>query len=268
MIILFPCLCIKIRNSIKVNIKPIAEIELIVFPKSKVFLKVLNKESKPELNYNLKILTQDNSMSCSYTKQVSLSSDIWYRVEFPDDVNNNCILSLTATTDASVSAQIKRNESYNYTHTDYLGYFEIVGLLAKSNDLVRIAAYVRNSGCFAETNVPVGSQDIEIYLSPLPRIFGRVSLEYSGNPATNFSVSISNWKTVAFHNDEGKFSVNMSSNRRQGTNFIYVTSTGYASKKIYFDFIKNKACDLGEIILSGKPATITGRVVNQKWKTT
>ncbi len=295
-------------KSMKVNKGAVAEIELIVLPKSKVFLKVCDEKKQPVLNYKLDVMVQDERGSDSYKKQVSLSSDTWYRVTIPE-IDNNGKLSLTATAndekvaatngvilvagetnfitmilssesqisgfvyypdespaiDAWLSANVISNDSFKYAYTDYLGYFEIAGLLAKSNDNIEIYVSDKTRSYKAETNVLFGSQDVEIYLSPLPKIFGRVSLDYSDNPATNFTISINNWKTVAFRNDEGKFSVNMSSNR-QGTNFIYITSAGYAPKKVYFDFIKNKACNLGEIILAGKPVTITGRVVDQNGK--
>ena len=191
------------------------------------------------------------------TMVLSSKSQISGFVYYPDD---------SPAIDAWISANVAGNDSYQNAHTDYLGYFEIAGLTAKSNDIIEVRASDKSRNYEAETNLLFGTQDAEIYLSPLPKIFGNVSLDYSDNPATNFTISICNWKTVAFHNNEGKFSINMSSGSRLGTNFIYIASAGYAPQKVYFDFIKNKACNLGEIILSGKPATITGRVTDQNGK--
>ncbi len=295
-------------KSMKVNKGAVAEIELIVWPKSKVFLKICDEKKQPILNYKLDVMVEDERGSDSYSKQVSLSSDNWYCVTIPY-VDNNGKLSLTAITDdekiaatnevilvagetnfitmvlssesqingfvyypddspaidAWVSANIVSNESYKDVHTDYLGYFEIAGLTAKSNDMIEVRVGDKPGNYEAETNLPLGAQNVEIYLSPRPKIFGRVSLDYSDNPATNFTVSIGGWNTRAFHNKEGEFSITLSSDRL-GTNFIYITSAGYAPQKVYFNFMKNKACNLGEIILAGKPATITGRVTDQNGK--
>jgi CYTH domain-containing protein len=295
-------------KTIKVNIGAVTETELIVLPKSKVFLKIKDEKVNPVLNYKLNVMAEDERGSDSYSKQVLLSTDSWYHVNIPE-VDNNGKLSLTAIADdekiaatneiilvagetnfitmvlssksqisgfvyypdespaidAWISANVAGNVSYRNAHTDYLGYFEFIGLSVKSNDIIEVSVSDKTGNYEAETNLPLGAQDVEIYLSPPPKIFGNVSLDYSDNPATNFTISIGGWKTVAFHNNEGKFSINLSSDRL-GTNFIYITSAGYAPRKIYFDFIKNKACNLGEIILSGKPATITGRVVDQNEK--
>ena len=102
---------------------------------------------------------------------------------------------------------------------------------------------------------------------PEPKIVkGRVCIETSDNPSTNFNIGLynNNYDKKNFISENGKFS--LPANTRPRVNWkkgkLYAYIEGYAPATVEFDFDGAGICDVGDIIVSEKPGTIKGRVID------
>lgn len=152
--------------------------------------------------------------------------------------------------------------------TDHLGYFEILGteLNFEKNKNIKLRIYYDKSDI--ETNVVVGTDDIEWNLPQQRKIVGSVYI--NDFPATNFSIGlIGEWNAnqetrSSFRNNNGNFSMIFPSYYKGDGGKVRAYVTGYAPESIDFSFDNSKICDVGKIIVSDLPADINGRVVNHE----
>jgi len=165
--------------------------------------------------------------------------------------------------DKDVWAFLPEGGNASIGKSDHLGYFEIKNLGVKPGDEIKLRLNYLNN--YYETNVLAGSTDIE-WVMPAPKIItGRVCLENSQTPATNFFLGLGAVyarQYTAIDSDNGTFKmyVKTTTNGEKGKIFAHVA--GYTPACAEFNFNDGNICNIGDIILEGKNGTIKGRVID------
>ena len=162
--------------------------------------------------------------------------------------------------DKDVWASLPQGGNASIGKSDHLGYFEIKNFGVKPGDEIQLR--LNYLGNYYETNVPVGTTDIE-WVLPEPRILvGRVCIENSNTPATNFGIGVGFvGNNDQFVSKNGEFKINMG-NDYSDSGKIFAKVKGYSPKSVKYNFNGEKLCDVGNIILDGKPGIIKGRVID------
>jgi len=170
--------------------------------------------------------------------------------------------------DKPVWARQLQNKKSGHGISDHLGYFEITGMDVKNGEKIELSTYHANIR--PKTNVFAGVDNIE-WILPEPKIIkGRVCIETSDNPATNFSVGLfNNYNKKSFISENGRFAFPANKSHRakwqKGKICAYVE--GYTPATVEFDFEDSGICDVGDIIVNEKPGTIKGRVIDDSGNT-
>ncbi len=163
--------------------------------------------------------------------------------------------------DKSIWARQEKDTSHG--SSDHLGYFEITGMNIKKGTEVKLNT--SHANIQLETNVLAGVDNIEWVLREPKIIKGRVCIETSDNPATNFNIGLYNdYNKKNFISENGKFSLpaNKNSNMKWQKGKLYAYIEGYAPATVEFDFDGSGICDVGDIIVNEKTGTIKGRVID------
>ena len=157
----------------------------------------------------------------------------------------------------------RQEKESSSARSDHLGYFEITGANIKKGNQIKLN--VDHANIRSETNVIAGADNIE-WVLPEPKIIkGRVCIETTDNPATNFSIGLyNNYQKKNFISENGNFSLtaNNNSNEDWKNGEIRAYIDGYAPATVKFDFDGLNICDVGDIIINEKPGTIKGRVID------
>ena len=167
---------------------------------------------------------------------------------------------MTPVIDSLISVTAK--SKYSNFQTDYLGYFEIIGMNLKKATPVELLIW--KDRISYTTNVLYGNDNIEWILSKPRNITGKVFIEDLSNPATNFTIAILNEGEKKYvHSDDGSFSVPMQYPNWDKTFKVYIFISGYSvvEKKVNPENINSY--NLGDIIVEIKAATISGKIVDQ-----
>jgi len=154
------------------------------------------------------------------------------------------------------------NSKYGQSQSDYLGFFELLGMDVKKGTALRLQIWKDN--ITYSTNVLAGNDDIE-WILPKPQcITGKVFIEDFITPATNFAVSI--WGRHGkkkFCSNDGKFSLPLDSPLSKELFKVYIFVNGYAPEEREINPNDINTLELGDIIVMNKSATISGKVVDQ-----
>ena len=167
---------------------------------------------------------------------------------------------------ASVMARAKASGSRANAKADHIGYFEIRGLNCIDNEMVFLNTSLRKQKASAVTNVPAGSLNVEIYLHKPQFVIGRVFYENYSTPASNFFVSLTANKNTGkeFTSPDGSFIFYINSRQAfTDKGDVYITATGFSPEKVEVSFEYDEECDVGDILLNNKYATVKGKVVDQ-----
>ena len=114
-------------------------------------------------------------------------------------------------------------------------------------------------------SVRAGDNNFEWILPELKLITGRVCIENSATPATNFAVSvIKPYDKKYFHSNDGTFSIQVNPRFTRRKFKVYVFAADYAYKTIEINMQELNSYELGDVILMNKPATVIGKVVDQQ----
>jgi len=166
--------------------------------------------------------------------------------------------------DGYISA--KANGKYGDDQCDYLGYFKITGMELKKSEEIKLSAHYKEVNFY--TNVFAGDDDFEWVLQKPKRIFGRVCIGDINTPATNYTFSIINKCSKTFYSQDGTFSLLIDNCIIKKDGKMKIVVPGYVTEYItfnYIDFKTSNPYDVGDIIIKNKPATITGRVIDQDY---
>jgi len=147
--------------------------------------------------------------------------------------------------------------------TDYLGYFEFSGMNADKGAIILLS--MRKDNISYPSRVLIGNNDFEWILPELKLITGRVCIENSAIPATNFAVSIMNpHNKKYFHSIDGTFSIQVNPRFTKRKFKVYIFAAGYAYKSVEINMKNLDLYDIGDAILMNKPATVIGKVVDKQ----
>ena len=173
---------------------------------------------------------------------------------------------LTPYIDGSISASFGKLN--NRGKTDHFGYFEIIELDVEKGTKIELSTWINYVWFY--TNTLAGDDNLEWILPKPKRITGRVCIGNNYTPATNFAISILRTRDKkGFISKNGDFSFPISNFRIQTNSKIqvYAFVQGYAPtiKEITYTLDKSNVCNIGDIVVMNKPATIRGRVVNHEY---
>jgi len=159
------------------------------------------------------------------------------------------------------------NQKYTSDKCDYLGFFEITETDIKPGTKVELSTYYEHNT--VTTNIFAGDNNIEWILPELKYIKGRVFTENIYTPATNFSISVINKSSPElFQSENGNFSCLIREyqyfKKQSDSLNVYAFVPGYAPviNKYKWNSINN--FDIGNIIVTDKPAKIIGRVIDHE----
>jgi len=170
--------------------------------------------------------------------------------------------------DANVSANLAvtpMGGSYGHgsARTDPLGYFEMPSLVLVSASVVRF--YVNVGGQFVITNLLCTGAPVEWVLPQQTYVRGRVCIESSATPATSFWVGIVGQREPTLtHAPDGRFVLPVSQYARTREALILARVDGLAPAELPCDLAREGDTDVGDIIIRGKPARVSGRVVDER----
>lgn len=151
---------------------------------------------------------------------------------------------------------------YDNEATDPLGYFEMPSLVLASASVVRFVVQV--SGQYYVTNLLCTGAPIEWVVPPRSYVRGRVCIASSATPATSFWVSIAGQReTRIAQAPDGRFAVVIPPYARTRETFVRARVEGLAPAEVPCDLARDGDIDVGDIIIRGAPAQVSGRVVNE-----
>ena len=181
--------------------------------------------------------------------------------QIPQVTGRLCYFDGSPAVGKTVSAKTKQSGKDVRAVTEDDGYFEVIGLRAEENDIIKLMAF--NNRTDTTTNVLNGSRDIIFRFNDQQKIIGKVFYDSLDIPATNFivcmkSVDERSSSEKGFKTEDGFFEINYANDFYS----LIIKADGYAPKNISFGMTKNIICDLGNIILRKSNATLEGKVIN------
>ena len=220
-----------------------------------------NKKATISLNAE----TEDGR--CAVTNDIEITSDEIYEIilridsgQSPDVAGFVYNYDMIPVVDKYILAYADPKEGN--AETDHLGFFEIIGMNLKKGTTLQLNIWKDN--ITYSTNVLAGSDNIEWILPKLNNITGRVFIENLDTPATNFAVSVIFQSSKKhFQSADGSFSTPMKYLNNDEKFKVYISADDYAVVVRKINPKDINTFDLGDIILANKPATISGKVIDQ-----